>query len=80
LGLGGSNVRSGNESSLAQTLFFTVKTYLVSEEGVTYSHVSVAIILRVFQFSTCFVLRNYKFMAMFLWQEVIAVIYLFIYT
>jgi hypothetical protein len=40
---------------------------LVSEEGVTYSQVSVVTVLCFSQYSICFVLHNYKFMTMFLW-------------
>jgi hypothetical protein len=39
---------------------------VTSFEGVTYSQVSVIIILCFSRYSTCIILRNYKFMTMFL--------------
>jgi hypothetical protein len=45
-----------------------------SEEGVTYSQVKCNY-YSVSRYSIYFVLRNYKFMTMFLWKQVIAVTY-----
>jgi hypothetical protein len=65
LELGGGGVELGSESGVLNFILHS-QTLLLSEDGVTYSQVSVVIIL-FSQYSTCFVLHNYKFMTMFLW-------------
>jgi hypothetical protein len=56
--LGSGGVDRGSESGVLYFILHS-QTLLVSE-GVTYSQVSVVISLCFYQYSICFVMRNYK--------------------
>jgi hypothetical protein len=64
-GLGRGGVERGSESGVLN--FILHSQALLASEGVTYSQASVGIILCFSRCSICFVLRNYKFMTVFLW-------------
>jgi hypothetical protein len=61
---GEGGVESGSESGVLN--FVLQSQALLASEGVTYSQASVVIIL-FSRCSICFVLRNYKFVTVFLW-------------